>query len=219
MFTIANNQLTFSIPDFSLLAFLSQDRQITTVSGTFFGLEFSICYENFIVNGISYTRKYTSGDLTTTASIVYKSYRLSSVTCNGLDFYFRSNGQHPSYFDLYIVQGGRELFLTAEMIYFKKDPESVFTIYPNGISDDPSILMQISLEVVKLENSRPVDISTYEIMYFRNEDNSIKQTTKRFFKKRFAFTRNVLPMDLSKEQLQQLNFDKLGFRDLQITVA
>ena len=132
MFTIANQQLTFSVPDFFLTSPLSQNREMTNVSGTFFGLTFSVSCKELVIDGVSYDKNHISHGqpIPKLTDKNYKKPATPSVIHKGLEFIFYKNPQDPSGFILSISQGHREIMVTPELIYFKRSPASSIHVYP-----------------------------------------------------------------------------------------
>ena len=211
MLSITKTQLVLIVPNCTMVANL-QDKLMTSASGTFYGLDFAVEPDKVNVQGVTYSN--------------ISSHEAVSTTHNDLEFSFHTNlikvakkSKDKNFFSLTITQGKEQgtqniLSILPKEIYLKLDFESAMLIYPNGSDMKRNKLVSILLTKNNCENDdlADEDFSSYETHYYRDEENNIRKTVKKYG----FISCDKYPMDLTEEQLQQLNFDRLGFRDLQI---
>jgi hypothetical protein len=211
MLSITKTQLVLIVPNCTMVATL-QDKLMTDASGTFYGLDFAVEPDKVNVQGVTYSN--------------ISSHEAVSTTHNDIEFSFHTNlikvakkSKDKNFFSLTITQGKEQgtqniLSILPKEIYLKLDFESAMLIYPNGSDMKRNKLVSILLTKNNCENDdlADEDFSSYETHYYRDEENNIRKTVKKYG----FISCDKHPMDLTEEELQQLNFDRLGFRDLQI---
>jgi hypothetical protein len=206
MLAITENQLTFSLPNFSVSSPLQKNKRLASAKGTFHGLEFSVSPEDLIVDGFPIEDDISSTEPFTLArdDLRFSFYTDKSVV----------KDDDGTFFSLTIKQGEQEFSVCPGEIYFRSRFENKIFVYPTGSDFVPTQLTEINLCSVKC-NALPVETyHNYEVSSYLNEDNSLQKTVKKWD----SHFRESSSTDLSEEQLKQLTLDRFGFEELQITL-
>ena len=199
MLTIAKKQLTFLIPDCSIIAPLMEDKTMTKSYGIYHGLGFSISPKELIIDEVSYQE-----DINWTEEIMVK-HDVKYYFCLSSDD-VQSFFENTRLFKFEISQSKKPLSVENHKITYSVDGAEIIVCLK------PSVFEEKLVQIIFKDPSNK-ESPYYKISYALGEQG-IEKTVEKYD----ATFRNKLDLDFNEEQIRQLTFDRLGFRDLQITV-
>jgi hypothetical protein len=195
MLAIGNNNINFAAPNCTVLASFPKDNVLTSAHGTFGDIKFSITSEKLVVNGITYYN-----DIKWSEKI--------SILCKERKYTFSWLNEKES-FDFNVMQGGKLLQLCQWGIYYTLATST--KIFINIVASKYDDYYANQVAEVHITDETAFD---YEIHYIKCANNSIKKSVEKL-----TLSQDEVKMDLTDEQINDLTFDNLGFRDLQIILV